>query len=110
MRHAPCARGSIPETSDQRHAPLDQISQVPRKPRFPITRPNLRNARLAVLDGLAGTLLIRLAVHYDLPDSGLLVSMDGGAEAFFDFTNPQGWHLYLGEKEPVDKRIRAQIL
>jgi hypothetical protein len=33
-----------------------------------------------------------------------------GVEAFFDFKDITNWHLYLGQDEPTDRRIRANLL
>lgn len=64
---------------------------------------------LAVLDNRAGTFLIGLDAHYKQLLSGELIDIHAGAEAFFDFNDASRWHIYLGEREPLEKRIRAEI-
>ena len=65
---------------------------------------------LAVLDFRAGTFLVGLDARYRFDGKGRLLDISGSAEVFFDFDDPSTWHVYLGEKEPRDKRIRARIL
>ncbi|MCP4257776.1 MAG: hypothetical protein GY774_09655 [Planctomycetes bacterium] len=69
--------------------------------------PNFR--ALAVLDKRAGTFLIGLDAQYKYDSEGKLIDIRGSAEAFFDFDDASLWHLYLGEREPRGKRIRAEI-
>lgn len=40
-------------------------------------------------------------------EGGNVIDIQAGAEAYF--STPDNWHLYLGEREPLEKRIRAQI-
>ncbi|MCP4875125.1 MAG: hypothetical protein GY896_06575 [Gammaproteobacteria bacterium] len=61
---------------------------------------------LAVYDGNAGTFIINIGVFYSLAD---VISVSGEAEAFFGNTAGD-WHLYLGQREPDDKRITAKVL
>ncbi len=65
---------------------------------------------LAVIDGRAGTLLFNCAAQYKYKDDGSVISVSGGTEVFFNFNNPNDWHLYLGQKSPESKRIKARIL
>jgi len=65
---------------------------------------------LAVLDFRAGDLLVGLMARYKYGDGGELIDISGSAEAYFDFQNPSRWHLYLGVKDPRERRIRAEIL
>ncbi len=65
---------------------------------------------LAVLDGRERSFLFGLDAQYKFADNGELIDIRGGVEAFFDFDNPLAWHLYLGEKEPRERRIRAEVL
>ena len=65
---------------------------------------------LAVLDGRGGQLLIDVAVQYKKDDEGRLLDIRAGAEAFFDFHRADAWHLYLGQEDPREKRIRAAVL
>lgn len=63
---------------------------------------------LAVLDKRAGNLTVGLDAQYKYREQGELIDIRAGAEAFFDFRNADAWHIYLGEKEPREKRIRAR--
>lgn len=64
---------------------------------------------LAVLDMREGQILIGLAAKYKQDEqTGKVIAIEAGAEAFFH--DPGDWHVYMGEKEPRDKRIRARIL
>lgn len=65
---------------------------------------------LTVLDMRAGSFLVGLDAQYKNDDTGALIEIGGGAEAFFDFHNPMTWHLYLGIDEPRERRIRAEII
>jgi hypothetical protein len=62
---------------------------------------------LAVLDGRAGSLLIGLDAEYKTGKKGELIEISGSMEAFYALNDPGGWHLYLGEAEPRERRIRA---
>ncbi|HEV8239544.1 MAG TPA: hypothetical protein VGS57_09265 [Thermoanaerobaculia bacterium] len=64
---------------------------------------------LAVLDGRAGSFLIGLDAEYKTGKGGELVEIKGGMEAFYAFHDPTAWHLYLGQKEPRELRIRALL-
>ncbi len=64
---------------------------------------------LAVLDNRAGALLIGLDAQYRFAGQGELVDIRGGAEAFFDFDDAGAWHLYLGRREPRERRIQAEL-
>lgn len=64
---------------------------------------------LAVLDFRAGTFLIGLDAEYKYDDSGALIDIHGGVEAFFSLADADAWHLYIGLKDPREKRIRAEI-
>jgi len=66
---------------------------------------------LAVLDQRAGTFLINIQPRFKYDQfKGAMLDVIGAAEGFFDFNRPEAWHLYLGEDEPLEKRIRAKIL
>jgi len=80
-------------------------------------RPNVKKAdeeglfrALAVLDNRAGTFLIGLDAQYKFDGTGKLIDIRGGAEAFFSLSDASLWHLYLGKRDPREKRIRAQLL
>jgi hypothetical protein len=64
---------------------------------------------LAVLDMGQGQISIGLDATYlrDWP-TGRIINIRAGAEAFFH--TPFDWHIYLGEREPRVKRIRATVL
>lgn len=66
---------------------------------------------LAVLDCRAGTFLVGLDAQYKYDeDEGRLIDIHGSAEIFFSLSDLSAWHLYLGEMEPREKRIRAEII
>ncbi|HEX2079267.1 MAG TPA: hypothetical protein VHG08_16190 [Longimicrobium sp.] len=63
---------------------------------------------LSVLDLRQGQVLMGLDARYRQDEAnGRVIDIRAGAEAFFH--TPDDWHLYLGEREPRDKRIRAEI-
>ena len=64
---------------------------------------------LAVLDARAGTFLIGLDAQYKFAKSGELIEIGGSAEMFFNLNDASAWHLYLGQKEPREKRIHARV-
>jgi hypothetical protein len=64
---------------------------------------------LVVLDFNAGSFLIGLDLEYKYGSGGELIDIHGGCEAFFSTSDPSAWHLYLGIKDPREKRIRAEI-
>ena len=39
-----------------------------------------------------------------------MIDIAASAEAYFDFASPRNWHFYLGQDEPEDRRIRAELL
>lgn len=63
---------------------------------------------LAVLDMRQGQILMGLDAKYKQDESGKVIDIRAGAEAFFH--DPGDWHIYMGVKEPRAKRIRARIL
>ncbi len=65
---------------------------------------------LVVLDGRAGTFLIGLDAEYKFGKGGQLIEIGGSVEAFFSFSDASLWHLYIGQKEPRENRIRASVL
>lgn len=65
---------------------------------------------LAVLDGRAGQFLLNVAAQYKKDSEGRIIDIRAGAEAFFDYHRADAWHLYLGQDEPREKRIRAAVL
>jgi hypothetical protein len=76
-----------------------------------LTRPNepaTFNA-LVVYDGRAGSIELSIEPRYAFPDGGELIEIGGVAEAFYSFSDPRRWYLYLGRRER-EKRIRAGLL
>ena len=65
---------------------------------------------LAVLDGREGSFLFGLDAQYKVGSKGELIEIGGSAELFVSLSDFSAWHLYLGLKEPRDKRIKAEIL
>jgi hypothetical protein len=65
---------------------------------------------LVVLDFRAGNFLVGLGAQYKFGSGGELIEIGGSAEAFFDFNDASRWHLYLGVKDPKERRIRAELL
>jgi hypothetical protein len=63
---------------------------------------------LAVLDMRKEQILIGLDAKYQRDETGKVLKIQAGAEAFFH--TPDDWHIYLGQRDPRAKRIRARIL
>jgi len=64
---------------------------------------------LAVLDGRAGTFTFGLNAQYRYGDGGELVDIGTSVEAFYSLNDPSAWYVYIGRKEPREKRIRATV-
>lgn len=65
---------------------------------------------LAVLDGRAGTLQLGLDAKYRFDkDNGSLIDINGSADGFFNFNDPNAWHLNVGLNEPRDRRLHARL-
>jgi hypothetical protein len=64
---------------------------------------------LAVYDEVRGTLELGIETHYVFPAAGELIDIIGMTEAFYSFSDPRAWHVYLGQRER-ERRIRARIL
>jgi hypothetical protein len=62
---------------------------------------------LAVLDMRQNQILMGLDAKYKQDESGNVIDIRAGVEAFFH--TPDDWHLYIGVDEPRTKRIRADI-
>ncbi len=62
---------------------------------------------LLVLDMRQRIFQMNLEARYSFPK---VINVYGGAEGFFNFDDPSQWHLFLGEKEPPEKRIQAKLL
>ncbi len=65
---------------------------------------------LVVLDFQAGSFLVGIDAQYKYDKAGRLIDIGASAEMYFSFSDPSAWHLYLGMKEPRERRIRAHIL
>ena len=63
---------------------------------------------ISVLDLKENTFTAGLDAEYKYASGGRLMLMNASAEVFFSFNDPSAWHLYLGMKEPREKRIRAR--
>jgi hypothetical protein len=64
---------------------------------------------IAVLDNRAGTITLGLDAKYKYANAGELIDIRGSADAFFSYADPALWHIYLGQKDPQTKRIRAHL-
>lgn len=64
---------------------------------------------LVVYDVPQGTIELGIEPHYVFPDGGELIDVTGVAEAFYSFSDPRAWHVYLGRRER-EGRIRARLL
>ncbi len=62
---------------------------------------------LAIYDGNSATFLVNIGMLYKL---ARVIEVSGEAEAFFNLADPGDWHLYMGQREPEDKRITATVL
>ena len=62
---------------------------------------------LIVFDGIAETFQMNVDINYTLED---VITVGGGMEAFFDFKDSTRWYIYIGRKEPEEKRIRAEVI
>ena len=65
---------------------------------------------LAVLDKRTDTFLVGLDAQYRYDDDGKVIDIAGGAEAMFRLSSADDWHVYLGQRDPREKRIRANVL
>lgn len=65
---------------------------------------------LAVLDRRTDTFLVGLDARYRYGAGGELIDLAGSAEAFFRLSSGDAWHVYLGQREPRARRIRAEVL
>lgn len=63
-----------------------------------------------LLDGRAGIFQANLDAQYKFAGGGELIDIHGGAEVYFNFHDASLWHLYIGQKEPRAKRIRAEFV
>jgi hypothetical protein len=65
---------------------------------------------LVVLDFRSDSFLIGLDARYRYGSGGELLDISASAEAFFSFKDGSLWHIYLGRKDPRERRIRASII
>jgi hypothetical protein len=65
-------------------------------------------AALAVFDGIQRTVQFNIEAQAELVED--VLEAHGGLEAFFDFNDLTNWHLYLGQDEPEERRVQANIL
>ncbi|MEM7338439.1 MAG: hypothetical protein AAF467_07330 [Actinomycetota bacterium] len=72
---------------------------------FPIDSPL---KALGYFDGTQLTTQLNIEASLELIEG--VVDVAAGIEAFFDFRNLLNWHLYLGQDEPEDRRVRANFL
>lgn len=63
---------------------------------------------MAILDGNRGTIQLNVEAQAELVED--VLEAYGGLEAFFNFNDITLWHLYLGQDEPEDRRIQANLL
>ncbi len=62
----------------------------------------------AIFDGKSKIVQFNIEAQAELVKN--MVDAYAGVEAFFDFKDITNWHVYLGEDEPKNRRIRANIL
>ncbi len=63
---------------------------------------------LAVIDGKEETIQFNIEAEAVLIED--MLDAYGMLEAFFDFNDLTNWHMYLGQDEPSDRRIQANVL
>lgn len=64
----------------------------------------------AVFDGRQKVFLINLGIYLKIPESGLVLDLSAEGEAYFNLSNPNDWHLWMGKRTPESERIRAEVL
>ena len=62
----------------------------------------------AIFDGKEKIVQFNIEAQAEIVED--MVDAYAAVEAFFDFKDITNWHLYLGQDEPKDRRIRANIL
>ncbi len=62
----------------------------------------------AIFDGREKIVQFNIEAQAEIVED--MVDAYAGVEAFFDFKDITNWHLYLGQDQPEDRRIRANIL
>ena len=62
---------------------------------------------MAVLDFEVGEFKLDLEVMYAIPR---LFEFNIFAQAYFNFEHPSHWHLYIGQDQPPEKRLKVEVL
>jgi len=62
----------------------------------------------AIFDGREKIVQFNIEAQAEIVED--MVDAYAGVEAFFDFKDVTNWHLYLGQDQPKDRRIRANVL
>ncbi len=62
----------------------------------------------AIFDGREKIVQFNIEAQAEIVED--MVDAYAGVEAFFDFKDITNWHLYLGQDQPKDRRIRANVL
>ncbi|MGE5860924.1 MAG: hypothetical protein ACM34J_10240, partial [Ignavibacteria bacterium] len=62
----------------------------------------------AIFDGREKIVQFNIEAQAEIVED--MVDAYAGVEAFFDFKDITNWHLYLGQDQPRDRRIRANVL
>jgi hypothetical protein len=64
---------------------------------------------LAVLDNRAGSFLAGLDAFYRTGTKAELIDIHGTVKTYFDFHDAGAWYFNVGEQEPREKRVRAEL-
>ena len=65
---------------------------------------------IAVLDKRERTFLLGVDATFKYDDDGRLIDkLHGSAEAFFDLDDAGNWYVRLGEREPRERRLSAEL-
>ncbi|MHB8270291.1 beta-propeller fold lactonase family protein [Bradyrhizobium sp.] len=65
---------------------------------------------LIVWDNKAGYFMVGLDFRWKKDAAqGDIADISGGMEVFFNFHDPEAWHLWLGRKDPKSQRIQARF-
>jgi hypothetical protein len=62
---------------------------------------------VAVFDGNQNTFRVNLGAYFTVEN---VLTVAGEAEAFFNLSDPNDWHLWLGKDQPEERRIQAEVL
>ncbi len=80
-----------------------------KRPRSELTNGDPMFRAIMVIDADEGSFLAGLDAHYRYGANGELLDLSGSAEAAFSLNDPSKWHVYLGQKDPREKRLRAKL-